>query len=39
MIPSFRGVAFTPEDIVRSGLCKEFIIAEERYEETRSRRD
>ena len=38
MIPSFRGVHFTMEDCVRSGLCKEFLIAEERYEDKESRK-
>lgn len=31
-IPSFRVVKFTPEDIVRSGLVKEYIIAKEKHE-------
>lgn len=30
LMPSFRGVTFGIEDIVRSGLVKEFLIAEER---------
>lgn len=33
MMPSFRIIEFTPNDIVRSELCKEYIIAREKYEE------
>jgi phosphate starvation-inducible PhoH-like protein len=32
-IPSMRNVYFTVEDIVRSGFVKEFLIADEQYEE------
>jgi phosphate starvation-inducible PhoH-like protein len=39
MIPSFRCVNFTMEDIVRSGLVKEFLIAESRYDEIGSERN
>ena len=30
-INSFETVKFTPEDIVRSGLVKEYILAKERF--------
>jgi phosphate starvation-inducible PhoH-like protein len=39
MIPSFRGVTFGIEDIVRSGLVKEFLVAEERLAEIQARRE
>ena len=38
MIPSFRNVHFTVDDIVRSGLVKEFLMAEERYNELKTER-
>lgn len=33
MMPTFRTVNFTIEDCVRSGVCKEFLVAEARYNE------
>jgi phosphate starvation-inducible protein PhoH len=39
MIPSFRGVVFGIEDIVRSGLVREFLVAEERLADIKARRD
>jgi phosphate starvation-inducible protein PhoH len=33
MMPSFKIFEFTPEDIVRSELVKEYIIAREKYEQ------
>jgi hypothetical protein len=33
MIPSFRSVYFNHDDIVRSGFVREFIIAEEMWNE------
>ena len=38
MMPSFRQVVFGIEDIVRSGLVKEFLIAEERLAEIKAKR-
>jgi predicted ribonuclease YlaK len=34
MMPSFRTVEFGIDDIVRSGLVKEFLLAENRYDQT-----
>jgi phosphate starvation-inducible protein PhoH len=33
LMPSFKIFEFTPEDIVRSDIVKEYIIAREQYEE------
>lgn len=35
----FRQINFTPEDIVRSGLVKSWIMAEEKYEEIKGKRN
>lgn len=32
MMPSFRNIEFTMDDCVRSGIAREFLIAEDRYE-------
>jgi phosphate starvation-inducible PhoH-like protein len=36
MMPSFRTVNYTIDDIVRGGIVKEFLIAEERYDSYRN---
>ena len=33
LMPSFKTFEFTPDDIVRSEIVKEYIIAREKYEE------